>query len=150
MTDSLEELIVSSAARPGALLVIAEQLMDRYAIIPPSALPLMQKQLDITETELNSVLSFYRYPIGDSAIKCRVEFCQAVTCHLNAAHDILKHLMTTFDVRPDEVSTDGRLLIATVNCLSACDQAPAMTVNDVLHTRLTPKEAEKIVREALA
>ncbi len=150
MADSLEELIASSAARPGALLVIAEQIMDRYAIIPPSALPLMEKRLGITATELNSVLSFYRYPIGDSAVKCRVEFCQAVSCHLNAAHNILTHLLTTFDVRPDEASADGRLLIATVNCLSACDQAPAMTVNGILHTRLTPQQAEKVIREALA
>lgn len=127
--QTLEQIIATHTGKPDELLVVAEQLMDRYRAIPTAALPLMQQQLGLTATEIQSVLSFYHYPVTDTPIKCHVEVCRALSCHLKSADTVLRHLCGAFGALPDQVTEDGNLLIARVDCLSDCDRAPAVHIN---------------------
>jgi len=128
-TQTLEQIISIHAGKPDELLVLAEQLVDQFRAIPTAALPLMQQQLGLTATEIQSVLSFYHYPVTDAPIKCRVEVCRALSCHLKSADALLHHLCGALGALPDQVTADGSLLIAQVDCLSDCERAPAVHVN---------------------
>ena len=37
--------------------------------------------------------------------------------------------------------------VETVSCLGACGLAPAMTVNDEVHPKMTPEKAVAVIRE---
>jgi NADH:ubiquinone oxidoreductase subunit E len=129
VAHELEQLIAENASQPGALLLIAEKLMDRYQAIPTRALSLLQQQLGISATEIQSILSFYHYPVTQQPVKCLVEVCCALSCYLKNSDNLLQQLCKAFSVEANRVSSDGRLLISTVNCLSFCEQGPALTVN---------------------
>jgi formate dehydrogenase subunit gamma len=148
-TKTLEEVIARHATRPGALLVVAEALLDRFRYIPPAALPVLARRLRLPPAEVHSVLSYYRYPIRERPVRCEVEVCHALTCHMKSG-GLLPALLDAFGAGRDTVSADGRLLITTAHCLSACDAPPAMAVNGVIHTGLTPPQAIALVRRALA
>jgi len=129
MPQTLEQLIADHTGQPGALLVVAEKLMAQYRSIPTKALTLLQQHLGLAATEIQSVLSFYHYPVTDAPVLCQVEVCLALTCHLRQAEPLLQHLCHEFSLVANQVSEDGRLLIATMNCLSDCDRAPAVRIN---------------------
>ena len=129
MPQTLEQLIIDHARQPGALLVIAEQLMVQYRAIPTQALALLQQHLGLSATQVQSILSFYHYPITDTPIVCQIEVCVALSCHLHDADKLLQRLCREFAVVANQVTEDGRLLIMTVNCLSDCDRAPAVRIN---------------------
>lgn len=128
-TQTLEQIISTHTGKPDELLVVAERLMDRYRAIPTAALTLMQEQLGLTATEIQSVLSFYHYPVTDAPIQCHVEVCRALSCHLKSADAVLRHLCDALGATPDQVTEDGRLLITQVDCLSDCERAPAVHIN---------------------
>jgi NADH:ubiquinone oxidoreductase subunit E len=48
-------------------------------------------------------------------------------------------------IRPGASTADGRFSFEWANCIGACDQAPAMLVNDDLHGSLTPKKISGIL-----
>jgi formate dehydrogenase subunit gamma len=129
ISQTLEQIVAPHAGKPDELLVVAEKLMDRYCAIPTAAVTLMQQQLGLTSTEIQSVLSFYHYPVTDTPVRCHVEVCCALSCHLKSAEDVLRHVCHAFAAELDQVTEDDRLLIARVDCLSDCDRAPAVHIN---------------------
>lgn len=146
MSQTLEQMIAVHAGKPDELLVLAEKLIDHYRAIPIAALVLMQQQLGLTATEIQSILSFYHYPVTDEPVKCHVEVCCALSCHLKSAEDVLKHLCSTLVASPDQVTEDGRLLIARAECLSDCDRAPAVHVNG---QRISAADLNAVVQHIL-
>lgn len=150
MSQTLQQIISAHAGKPDELLVVAEQLMDHYQAIPIAALELMQQSLGLTATEIQSILSFYHYPVTDKAVKCHVEVCGALSCHLKSSDDVLKRLCRTLNVTPGQVSDDGRLLVAKVECLSDCDRAPALHINGQRVSAADLDAVVKRIHEVLA
>jgi NADH:ubiquinone oxidoreductase subunit E len=109
MAQEIEQLITENAREPGALLLITEKLMDQYQAIPVKSLSLLQQYLCLTFTEIQSILSFYHYPVTDKPITCTVEVCTALSCHLKYTDNLLEHLCNSFSVEANRVSDDGRL-----------------------------------------
>lgn len=127
--SALKQIIDAHAGKPDELLMVAEELMDCFGAIPTTAPTLIQQKLGLTATEVQSILSFYDYPINDAPIKCRVEVCRAISCHLKSADAVLRHLCEAMNTQPGQIKEDSRLLITNVDCLSDCERAPAVHVN---------------------
>ena len=59
---------------------------------------------------------------------------------------ILHSLQEQLGIKPGETTPDGLFSLELVNCIGACDQAPAMLINDEVHGKLTPKKISKILK----
>src|SRR5574340_1274596 len=75
--------IQSHRDRPGALLPILHAIQDRLGYVPPDALPVIAKELNLSRAEVHGVVSFYHHfrasPAGEYVIRiCRAEACQAM------------------------------------------------------------------------
>ena len=46
-----------------------------------------------------------------------------------------------------KTSKDGMFTLETVACLGACSLAPALTVNDVVHAKMTPDSAVALLED---
>ena len=149
-SQTLEKIVAPHTGKPDELLVVAEKLMDRYRAIPTAALKLMQQQLGLTSTEIQSILSFYHYPVTDTPVRCHVEVCCALSCHLQSADNVLQHICRAFAAEPDQVTDDGRLLVARVDCLSDCDRAPAVHINGQRVSASDLDALVKHIKQALA
>ena len=62
-----------------------------------------------------------------------VQLCTNVTCMLFGAESLLEILDAQFDLRSGETSGDSRFSLLVMECIGACDQAPAMMVDSNLH-----------------
>jgi NADH:ubiquinone oxidoreductase subunit E len=49
-------------------------------------------------------------------------------------------------IAPGQTTPDGRFSLELVNCIGACDEAPAMLVNNDLYGKLTAKKISQILR----
>jgi NADH:ubiquinone oxidoreductase subunit E len=49
-------------------------------------------------------------------------------------------------IGPGETTADGRFTFELTNCIGACDQAPAMLVDDELYGELTPGKIKEILK----
>lgn len=132
---------------PGNLREQIELITDRYpnrrsAIMP--ALFLAQKQhgylcgevqaqvagiLDVPEIWVFELATFYTMfhtePIGTF----HIQVCTNVSCLLRRADNLLKFLENRLQIKTGETTEDGRFSLSSVECLGACDKAPALMVN---------------------
>lgn len=102
--------------------------------------------LKIPQTWAYEVASFYsQFHIGACG-RHKVSICTNISCWLNGAGDLLKHVENRFGIKLGESTSDGRIhLVEEEECLAACVRAPMMTVDGHYHEHLTPEKVDAIL-----
>jgi iron-hydrogenase subunit gamma len=60
---------------------------------------------------------------------------------------ILKSIEDTIGIKPGQVTRDKKFSLELANCIGACDQAPAMLVNQDVYGNLTPGKISRILKQ---
>jgi NADH-quinone oxidoreductase subunit E len=101
--------------------------------------------LEMTPDELDGVATFYnlifRKPVGKHVILV----CDSVSCWIMGYEEVRSHLLNRLGIQFGQTTGDGRFTLLPVPCLGACDQAPAMMVNDKLYGNLDPVKIDEIL-----
>jgi NADH:ubiquinone oxidoreductase subunit E len=97
--------------------------------------------------DVYGVATFYSFlsvrPMGRNVIRV----CRSLPCHIKSAETVVDVLTRSLGITPGETTGDGRFSLELVNCIGACDHAPAMLVNGNLHGDLTPDGIAAILEE---
>lgn len=108
-----------SAVMP--LLYLAQReagYVDRHAIQDIAGM------LEITETEVASLVGFYTLYHDEPAGKLRIQVCVDLPCALRGADKFLADLCASLHIEPGGTTADGLITVEPVMCLAACDKAP--------------------------
>lgn len=80
--------------------------------------------LEITETEVASIIGFYTLYHDKKAGKYRMQVCTDLPCALRGADEFLNKLCENLGIKVGETTEDGLVTLESVMCLAACDRAP--------------------------
>ena len=80
--------------------------------------------LDISSTEVASIIGFYTLYHDRPGGKIRIQVCTDLPCALRGADKFLAELCQALNIRPGETTADGLITVEEVMCLAACDKAP--------------------------
>ena len=58
---------------------------------------------------------------------------------------IIENVHKEIGILPGEATADGKFSFQLTNCIGACDQAPAMLVNQDVHGNLTPEKIPEVL-----
>lgn len=102
--------------------------------------------LGVPAARLYGVATFYSFlsvePLGKNVIRV----CRSVPCFLKNGERVVEAVHNCLGIRPGETTRDGKFTLELVNCIGACDVAPAMMVNDGVYGDLTPEKVGRILR----
>ena len=118
--------------------------------ITANAIRHVAELLGITRADVEDVVSyytmFYTRPVG----KFVINVCRTLSCAINGAERVTEELCRTLAVKPGETDSTGTFTLMEVECLGACDRAPAVMVNDAWHECLKPEDAGTLIDELRA
>ena len=77
---------------------------------------------------------FFTQPVGRHLI----QVCRNLPCTLDGGPAVLAAIRNELGIGPGETTEDGAFSMVEVECIGACDLAPAIMVDDELHGRVTP------------
>ena len=101
--------------------------------------------LDMTPDELDNVATFYnlifRKPVGRHPIL----LCDSVSCWILRCDSVREALRQRLGIGFGETSADGRFTLLPIQCLGACDRAPALMVDEDLHVAVAPESLDAIL-----
>ena len=145
LSARLAEILHNHKGMEGSLLPILHAVQADFGYIPPEALPIIAKDLNISRAEAHGVMSFYHdfreKPAGRHVLKlCRAEACQAM-----GADDLAAHARAKTGLDWHETSADGALTLEPVFCLGLCACGPAAMVNGKLVGRADAAKLDKIL-----
>jgi NADH-quinone oxidoreductase subunit E len=84
--------------------------------------------LDMTTTEVTSVVGFYTLFHDKPSGKYRMQVCTDLPCAMRGADQFLADLCGHLGIKVGETTADGLVTIEAVTCLAGCDRAPMFQV----------------------
>src|SRR5690606_30746427 len=105
------------------------------------AITALSEVMEIPESRINEVFNFYTMFNKEPSGRYHVQVCTNVACCMAGTREMLAQFLKTFQVRPGEVTGDGKFKFSAVECLGSCDTAPMMQVNDKYVENLTTESA---------
>jgi NADH-quinone oxidoreductase subunit E len=82
--------------------------------------------LEITETEVASIVGFYTLYHDEKAGKYRMQVCTDLPCALRGAENFLAELCSNLGIKVGETTPDGLITLEEVMCLAGCNKAPVL------------------------
>lgn len=123
---------------PGALLPILHGVQQALGHVPPDAVPLIARELNLSRADVHGVISFYHYFRSEPAGRRVIRLCRAESCQATGGAALEQHIRQRLGVDFHETTADGAFTLEPVYCLGNCACSPAMMVDDELKGRLTP------------
>jgi NADH-quinone oxidoreductase subunit E len=101
--------------------------------------------LEMSPADLDGVATFYnlifRKPVGRHVVM----LCNSVSCWILGYERMREHLISRLGIQFGETTPDDRFTLLPIVCLGACDHAPAMLVDNELHTDLSPDRIDEVL-----
>lgn len=136
--QAVEAVLAERAARPGALLPVLHGVQDALGFIPPAALPVIGRALNLSRAEVHGVVTYYHHFRTTPPRGRVVQVCRAEACRSMGAEALLAHARAT-------VEAHGCDTLEAAYCLGLCAQSPAVMVGDQLHARMTPAKLDALL-----
>jgi len=146
-TEAIKEAIARYPARRNACIEALNVVKDRQGWVSDDAIADIAAILEMSSAEVDAVASFYnlihRKPVGRHVIFV----CDSVSCWLLRYQQILDHLRNVLGIQFGDTTADDRFTLLPIQCLGACDHAPAMVIDEDFYGDLTPQKVDTILEK---
>ena len=131
-----------------AALYIAQ---EQYGWLSPEAIKRVANRLNLPPGQVHATASFYTmfklHPHG----RYHIQVCEGLSCYLvGGAEPLTEFITKRLDITDGKNSSDGNFSLEIVQCLAACDMAPAIKVNDTLYGNMTTEKLEQLLDELVS
>lgn len=141
VAEGVAEVIRDHIVQEGPLLPILHDVQHRFGFIPPEAVPLIARALNLSRAEVHGVISYYPHFRSAPAHGPVLQLCEAESCLACGAAELRARVLG----RPHCEA----LAVETVYCLGLCAQSPAAMLDGRVHARLTPQRLDRLIDDAL-
>jgi len=132
---------------PGKLIPLLQTAQATYGYISETAIKYISGVTRIPESEIYSVITFYKQfrlrPLG----KYLVRLCDGTACHVNNSKMLKEIIDDELQLAGNDTTEDGLFTLELVACLGCCSLAPVIMINDQTYGRLTPKKLRSTLRK---
>lgn len=145
--DAFKALCADLLTQPGALLPILRRVQDEFSFVPPSVLPIIAKELNLSRAEVHGVMSFYHDFRDHKPGKHIIKVCQAEACQSMGAERLTAHIKSTLGVDLHGTDHKGLFTLEPTYCLGNCALSPAVMVDGALYGRVTTERFDQLAQE---
>ena len=128
------------------LLGMIKEEQAKKGSVSDGAMADIAQTLHLPIGDVYGVTTFYSFlstkPLGRHVIR----ICKSVPCFLQNGAMMAAAIEKELGISPGETTSDGRFSFELTNCIGACDQAPAMLVDDEVYGDLTPEKIGEILK----
>ena len=144
----VDSILESLGTSQQAIIAILQAIQEEYHYLPREVFPYLAEKLKMSEARIYSVATFYENFSLEQKGKYVIKICDGTACHVRNSLPILNKIRSELNLTDRKKTTDDLLFtVETVSCLGACGLAPVMTVNDVVHPKMTPEKAMELINE---
>jgi NADH:ubiquinone oxidoreductase subunit E len=136
----------SSTADRAELLPTLKQELGKNGSLSRAVMTSVAEKTGLPLNEIYGVSTFYAYLPVAAAGKYIIRVCGCLPCDLKDAQGLIGSIKKELGIGPGQTTADGRFSLEQAGCIGACDQAPAMMVNDTLYGNLNPAGIAEILK----
>jgi NADH-quinone oxidoreductase subunit E len=146
----VERIIESYHADPISLLMILQDICDRYQYLPRPVVPLVAERLGIQESLIYSVATFYKSISLEPRGKYIISVCTGTACHVRGADKVMETIEDKLHIKEGQSTDDLLFTVQAVRCLGCCASGPVVMVNKEIYGGIDRSGAEKLLEQYMA
>ena len=129
-----------------SLLPILQGIVERFNYLTDEAMVEVAKELDISAADVYGTASFYTFLDTSVRGKYVIRVCKTITCSMKGKSDIIHTIEDMLKIKVGETTSDKLFSLIETNCIGWCHKAPAILINDMPYTELTPEKVGEIIK----
>ncbi len=143
----IEEILSHYPKKEAALLPILHLTQREFGCISPPEEKLVAGLLEIKPIQVREAVTFYSLLNSQPIGKYHIQVCSNLSCTLLGAENLIEHLKKKLGIEPGQTTPDEKFTLTTVECLGACEEAPAMMINFDYYGHLDQKKIDDILEK---
>jgi NADH-quinone oxidoreductase subunit E len=141
----LKDIFSGHSAGRQELIPILQETQKAFRYLPAAAIKEIARFLDIPESAVYGVSTFYaRFRLKPPGKKT-IRVCRGTACHVRGTQKVLAELEKVLGVKAGETTPDGEYTLETVACIGACALAPVITIDDEVLGKMTARKVTEIL-----
>ena len=129
-----------------SLIPILQGIVEKHNYLTDEAMVEIAKELDISAAEVYGTASFYTFLDTNVRGKYVIRVCKTITCSMKGKGEIIQVLEDMLKIRVGETTSDKMFSLMETNCIGWCHKAPAILINEIPYTELTPEKVVEIIK----
>ena len=130
-----------------SLMPILQAIVQKHNYLTDEAMVEVARELDISAAEVYGTASFYTFLDTQVKGKYVIRVCKTITCSMKGKGDIIHTLEDMLKIKVGETTPDKQFSMIETNCIGWCHKAPAILINDLPYTELTPEKVTEIIKD---
>lgn len=144
--EVIDGIIAMYRGRKSGLIALLQEIQKEFRYLPEDVLRYVSKEMDVSESKIFSVATFYENFSLTPKGKYVIKICDGTACHVKKSIPVLNALRKELNLSEEKETTDDQLFtVETVSCLGACGLAPVITINEKVYGKVTPKSAVELL-----
>ena len=129
------------------LIPILQKTQEKFGYLSRRRLAQIATFLNITESTVYSVVTFYSQFYLTRQGKYKIRVCQGTACHVKGGKRIMESIERELNIKQGETTPDYNFTIERVACFGSCALAPVLVVNEKVYGRMTTQKAKEILKK---
>ena len=130
-----------------SLMPILQAIVQKHNYLTDEAMVEVARELDISAAEVYGTASFYTFLDTQVKGKYIIRVCKTITCSMKGKSDIIQTIEEMLKIKVGETTPDKQFSLIETNCIGWCHKAPAILVNEMPYTELTPSKVSEIIKD---
>jgi NADH:ubiquinone oxidoreductase subunit E len=142
----VKELTDKHGRARDSLMPILQGIVSKHSYLTDEAMVEVAKELDISAAEVYGTASFYTFLDTKERGKYVIRVCRTITCSMKGKSEIIQVLEDMLKIKVGETTSDKLFTLLETNCIGWCHKAPAILINELPYTELTPEKVVEIIK----
>ena len=143
----VKELSEKHGRERESLMPILQAIVLKHNYLTDEAMVEVARELDISAAEVYGTASFYTFLDTQVKGKYVIRVCKTITCSMKGKSDIIHTIEEMLKIKVGETTTDKQFSLIETNCIGWCHKAPAILINELPFTELTPEKVSEIIKD---
>jgi len=129
-----------------SLIPILQGIQKKLGYISEEAVEVISSHLNISESDIYGVATFYtqfRFTRpGDHIVKV----CQGTACHVRGCKRIMNEATKYLGISPGETTPEYKFSLDSVACFGSCALSPVVVLDEMVHGRMTAQKIKRLLK----
>jgi NADH:ubiquinone oxidoreductase subunit E len=128
-----------------SLMPVLQGVIEQERTLSEDSIKIIARELNLSAAQVYGTATFYTFLDTEPRGEFVIRVCKSLTCSMKNKNQIIKTIEDTLKVKLGETTKDKKFTLLQTNCLGWCHKAPAVLINDDIHTELNEERMIEIL-----
>ncbi|MFC1783023.1 NADH-quinone oxidoreductase subunit NuoE [Planctomycetota bacterium] len=133
--------------KQAALLPTLHRVQGKLGHLSDQALVEIAEVLELSPAQVLDTAGFYDMYTRKERGNHLIGVCESLSCEICGCGEILQALKDKLSIEPGQTTDDGKFTLITMQCIGACDFAPAILIDEKLYKTVEIDQLDQILLE---